>query len=190
MNELQKCRWRKKVMKARYMAICLLGFDRIKYLKKHHIFAKLGDNVLFQPTRLPNEPKLIKIHNNVKIASDVIFCTHDVINAIISEIEGGTSYQTHGGCIEIHDNVFVGGRSIILENVSIGPNAVIGAGSVVTRDVPENTVVAGNPARVIGSFTKLQEKRRALEAGTSGWDPDFRDTELWALFYADRQREK
>ncbi len=38
----------------------------MKYLKQHNVFAELGDNVLYQPIKLPNEPKLIKIHNNVK----------------------------------------------------------------------------------------------------------------------------
>ena len=187
MDELQKCLWTKKIMKMKYMLICVLGFNRIKYLKKKHIFAELGDDVLFQPMRLPNEPKLIKIHNNVKIASDVAFYTHDVINTVLSKMEKGSVYPTHGGCIEIHDNVFVGGRTIIVGNVSIGPNAVVGAGSVVTRDVPKDTIVAGNPARVIGSFTKLHEKRRALEEGTSGWNPDLRDKELWEAFYAGRR---
>ena len=51
--------------------------------------------------------------------------------------------------IEIENNVWIGGAAIILPGVRIGQNAVVGAGSVVTRDVPENTVVAGNPARVI-----------------------------------------
>jgi maltose O-acetyltransferase len=51
--------------------------------------------------------------------------------------------------ISIEDNVWIGGAAILLPGVSIGRNAVVGAGSVVTRDVPPNTVVAGNPARVI-----------------------------------------
>lgn len=101
------------------------------------------------------------------------------------QLQGGT-YQTHGSCIEIHDNVFIGGQSIIVGNVSIGPNAIIGAGSVVTKDVPEDAVVAGNPAKIIGSFTSLNEKRRILEEGTSGWNPELRDKELWGQFYSDR----
>ena len=51
--------------------------------------------------------------------------------------------------ITIEDNVWIGGSAILLPGVSIGLNAVVGAGAVVTRDVPANTVVAGNPARII-----------------------------------------
>ena len=50
--------------------------------------------------------------------------------------------------IVIEDNVWIGGRAVVLPNVTIGRNAVVGAGAVVTRDVPSNTVVVGNPATV------------------------------------------
>jgi len=51
--------------------------------------------------------------------------------------------------IVIEDNVWIGGGAILLPGMSVGRNAVVGAGAVVTRNVPANTVVAGNPARVI-----------------------------------------
>lgn len=56
--------------------------------------------------------------------------------------------------IKIGDNVWIGGNCVILPGVVIGNNAIIGAGSVVTKDVPENAVVAGNPARVLRYLTK------------------------------------
>lgn len=54
-----------------------------------------------------------------------------------------------GAPIVIHDNVWLGGGAIVLAGVTIGENSVIGAGAVVTRDVPANVVAVGNPARVI-----------------------------------------
>lgn len=51
--------------------------------------------------------------------------------------------------VSIGDNVWLGSRVTVLKGVSIGRNSVVAAGSVVTRDVPENTIVAGNPAKVI-----------------------------------------
>jgi acetyltransferase-like isoleucine patch superfamily enzyme len=63
--------------------------------------------------------------------------------------EGGT---TRSAPVEIEDHVFIGTRSIILKGVRIGRKSVIGAGSVVSRDVPPFSLAAGNPARVIRSL--------------------------------------
>ena len=49
----------------------------------------------------------------------------------------------------IEDNVFIGARSIIMKGVHIGNGSVVGAGSVVTKDVPANVIVAGNPAKIV-----------------------------------------
>lgn len=189
MSDLNRYLLNKKLMKIKYLMVCIFarGGGRIAYLKKHDVFAEIGENVLYQPLKLPNEPKLIKIHNNVRIAADVTFYTHDVINSMFSNIDA-QSYQTHGSCIEIHDNVFIGGHSVIVGNVSIGPNAIIGAGSVVTKDVKAGTIVAGNPAVVVGSFERLHEKRMLLEAGTHGLDPNLRSEELWKDFYSNKDK--
>lgn len=128
----------------------------------------MGENILFQPIKLPNEPKLIKIHNNVKIAADVTFYTHDIINSVFSGIDK-EHYQTHGECIEIFDNVFVGGHSIIIGGVTIGPNSIVAAGSVITKDVPSGVIVGGNPARIIGKFDELYAKRRFMKWEQADW---------------------
>lgn len=54
--------------------------------------------------------------------------------------------------VMVGDDVFIGARSIVLKGVKIGNGAVVGAGSVVTKDVPAMTIVAGNPAKVIGKI--------------------------------------
>lgn len=59
------------------------------------------------------------------------------------------------------DNVFIGTNVTILNNVKIGPNAIVAAGAVVTKDVPQNTVVGGVPARKICSFDEYLSKREA-----------------------------
>ena len=64
--------------------------------------------------------------------------------------------------IVIEDNVWIGGGAILLPGVRIGRNAVVGAGAVVHRSVPENTVVAGNPARVIREIKQQYAKQRGI----------------------------
>ena len=82
--------------------------------------------------------------------------------------------------MEIFDNVFIGGHSIIIGDVSIGPNAIVAAGSVVTKDVPEGTIVGGNPAKVIGNFEDLHEKRKQERGRVS----DIKSAdEIWEEFY-------
>ena len=53
------------------------------------------------------------------------------------------------GCVKIGKNVFIGAGAIILPNLTIGDNSIVGAGAVVTRDVPENVLVYGNPAKIV-----------------------------------------
>lgn len=59
----------------------------------------------------------------------------------------------YGDPIEIGENVWIGGRAVVTPGVTIGDDAVVGAGSVVTRDVPAGTLVGGNPARVLQELT-------------------------------------
>ncbi len=66
--------------------------------------------------------------------------------------------------VVIEDNVLVGANAVVIEGVRIGRNAVVAAGAVVTRDVPENTVVAGCPARIIKEKDARTTEKTALEA--------------------------
>lgn len=68
------------------------------------------------------------------------------------------------GKVIIGNKVFVGAEAIILPNVCIGNNVVIGAGSVVTKDIPDNSVVTGNPAKVIGTYDDYILKHSELLA--------------------------
>lgn len=87
----------------------------------------------------------VRIGNHVMIGPSVQIYTpaHDL--QAQARIQGWEVAKA----ITIEDNVWIGGGAILLPGVKIGQNAVVGAGAVVTRDVPANTIVAGNPARVI-----------------------------------------
>lgn len=88
-----------------------------KLLKK--IFADCGEKVSYFPKILPLYPKLIKFHNNIVIASNVNFITHDAIHVVLNNIPGLEGYTEAVGCIEIMDNVFIGANSTILYGTKI-----------------------------------------------------------------------
>ena len=140
---------------------------RTEYLKKKGIFAHLGDDCCYGTRQIPEEPYLVKIHNNVVIAADAKFITHDIINDMLARKLGaqpGEMFSEYTmGTIEIFDNVAIGSNVIIMPDVKIGPNAIVGTGSIVTKDVPEGAIVGGNPAKIIGSIDNLIEKRKLLK---------------------------
>ena len=176
------------MMKICYRLVCMLGFDHAKYLRKKSLFGLFGQNVLYQTHFLPNNPKRVKIHNNVKIAANVVFYEHDVINAVFECMEPSVKMHGHGTCIEICDNVFIGGSSIIIGNVCIGPNAIVAGGSVVIKDVPPGSIVGGNPARVIGNFYDLLKKRQLEDALKEDYDSNKIVDEDWARYYEKKKK--
>lgn len=100
---------------------------------------------------------LIEIGENVQITKGVTILTHGydwyVLKGVYGEILGSS------GKVKIGNNVFIGMDSTILKGVTIGDNTIIGAGSVVTRDIPENCVAVGNPAKPVMTLEEYYEKR-------------------------------
>ena len=155
---------RKEIRKAKIMMYLIQSpQNRTEWLKKNNVFYSMGSNCYYHTRDIPSEPYLLSIHNNVRVAANVRFITHDTISLVFDNMP--KYYNKNGrmkyyiGSIEIFDNVMIGANSTILYDVKIGPNAIVAAGSVVTKDVPEGTVVGGNPARVICSFEEFAEKR-------------------------------
>lgn len=121
----------------------------------------IGEDVRIMGTpRFGSEPYLICIGNHVTISSEVSFVTHDGATWIFRHRPEYRGLQRFGR-IDIEDNCFIGTRSILLPGIRIGPNSVVGAGSVVTKSVPPDTVVAGVPARVICRTEEFVERSAA-----------------------------
>lgn len=125
-------------------------------------------------TKFPSfgsEPYLITIGHNVAIAAGVIFVTHDGGTHVFRHLERYKKVIKYGR-ITIHDNCVIGLRVIILPGVTIGPNSVVAAGSVVSRNVPPGVLAAGNPAKPV--MTTHQYAEWALAATPDYDENDYR----------------
>jgi acetyltransferase-like isoleucine patch superfamily enzyme len=106
---------------------------------------KIGNHVDFAPGVFLEDfyPELITLGDNVDLGPNVIVVTHDSSGKCISSLD-----ITWTNAVVIENNVYIGAGAIILPGVRIGHHSIIGAGSVVTRDVPSECVAYGSPARV------------------------------------------
>jgi maltose O-acetyltransferase len=133
------------------------------------LFAKGGDTVWMQPPFFCDYGSNIELGERVffnfncvlldvcpiKIGNFTLFGPGVQILTPVHPLEAGLRRkQEYGKPIEIGSDVWVGGGALILPGVRIGSKTVIGAGSVVTRDVPERVFAAGNPCRVIREITE------------------------------------
>lgn len=123
----------------------------------HKLGIKIGKNSKIEKDVFidPSFPWLVSIGNNVTIAPRTFILAHD----------GSTKKQigySKIGRVIIEDNVFIGANCTILPNVKIGQNSIIGAGSVVTKDIPENVLAVGNPARVISTVDEYKNKNKLM----------------------------
>ena len=141
---------------------------RADYARRKHIYHHVGENVCIQPRSIPLYSELISFGDNVVVARNVDFCTHDVIHAVLNKLparNNGNDYhfKERIGCIQVCDNVFIGSNSVILYGVKIQPNVIIASGSVVVKDCESNSVYAGVPAKKIGTLGDYISKRVAKE---------------------------
>lgn len=112
-----------------------------------------------------SEPYLIAIGNHVTIASGVKFVTHDGGVWVVRDKHPKLDVIAK---VTIGNNVFIGMNSIIMPGVVIGDNCIIGAGSVVTKNVPDNKVFAGVPAKKIRDLNEYEEKVLRIGVNTKG----------------------
>ena len=131
----------------------------IPYLRKKGVLIGEGSWFAGIPTIDLTRPHLIEIGKNCVFSVDIAILTHGFDFCVLQKKYGDPLLGSSGKVV-IEDNVFVGARSTILKNVRIGKNTIIGAGSVVTHDIPSNSVAAGNPCKVIMTIDQYYEKRK------------------------------
>lgn len=109
---------------------------------------KIGSNCSIATRYFGSEPYLVTIGDHVQITNGVRLFTHGGGWVLRPDWPDFDSF----GKINIGNNVYIGNCVLILPGVTIGDNVVIGGGTVVTKSIPDNVIVAGNPAKIIKSF--------------------------------------
>ena len=144
-----------------YRRICLASPKLyVRYLRRMGVrigeYSPIRPSIKIDITR----PCLVEIGNHCVITGGVTLSTHGFDLAVLREKYG--EFLCSSGKIVLEDNVFIGTNAIILKGVTIGKDSIIGAGSVVTRDIPPGSVAAGNPCRVIMTVEQYYQKRKAV----------------------------
>lgn len=139
----------------------------------------LGEDCFIDSHALLEDRAYLRLGRNVRLSNCSIFGHDGAVNMINRAF--GLRLDSVGK-VDIRDNVFIGFGAIILPGVTIGPNAIVSAGSVVRSDVAEGDVVAGVPAKRVGrldiSVAMLQAKNREfpwrhlIEQRASDYDAD------------------
>lgn len=112
---------------------------------------KIGKGTFIGETVYIDNSDFIEIGDDVVITMGCVILTHD---ASLQRLKLNVKRKP----VKIGNNVFIGIRSIILPGITIGDNVIIGAGSVITKDIPDNVVVAGNPAKFIRTMEEHKAK--------------------------------
>lgn len=134
-----------------------IDYSSLDYLRSKGV--KIGENVDIINSRIEScHSFLVTIGNNVTITNATILA-HD---ASTKKFIGYSKV----GRVDIGDDVFIGYGAIVLPNTKIGNKVIVGAGTVVAKDVPDNVVIVGNPFRVICTFDEyIERNKKRMEEG-------------------------
>ncbi len=147
-----------------YLKFCRPENDEYaEFLRQRGRLNSIGQNCRINLGVNITNPEYVRLGNNVTL-SDCTLLGHDGVIGVLN-VAYGVKLDSVGK-IDIKDNVFIGHGAIILPGVSIGPNAVVAAGAVVTKDVQTGDIVGGVPAKPISKVDdlvrRLQEETDSL----------------------------
>lgn len=135
----------------------LMSVSPLKFAKR--IGVNLGDNChIYGKVAWGSEPWIITLGNDVHITDGVKFITHDGGTLLYRDLVPDLEITKP---IKLGNKVYVGNNVIFLPGVTVGNNVIIGAGAVVSRDIPDNSVAVGVPAKVIKTADEYLEKLKA-----------------------------
>jgi acetyltransferase-like isoleucine patch superfamily enzyme len=132
---------------------------KIALLRKSGV--KIGDRCRIYTDNFGTEPYLVRIGSHCTITSGVRFITHDGSCWVLrDELPNLQDF----GPIVVEDNCFIGVDAVVLPGIRIGPNSIVGAGSIVTKDVAPDTVVGGVPARVLMTLDEYRRRKSVADS--------------------------
>jgi len=149
--------------KAVFLRFIVWRGNKVDYLRHLGVRIGRGCDILTSIKNFGTEPWLIELGDRVTVTSGVVFLTHDGANRVFrDQLSNSSIWGNLFGRIQIMDNCFIGVNAIIMPGVKIGPNCIVGAGSVVLKDVPPNSVVAGVPAKIISTLDDYIERYKNM----------------------------
>ncbi|MAP27333.1 MAG: transferase [Alteromonadaceae bacterium] len=155
-NIVKKIAFKTGRFKKLYLRLCNpSGYEFASFERKWGNYHAIGEDCAIWPYTNVTNPEYTRLGNNVMLTNCTVL-GHDGSIAVLNKAYNKKLDRV--GKVDFRDNVFVGHGAIILPNVTIGPNAIVAAGAVVSKNVPEGTIVAGIPARVIGRVDDLVDK--------------------------------
>ncbi len=142
-----------------YKRVCKPGgYAWAKYIKLHGGLYAMGEGCSIQTNVEFTDPAYTRLGGNVHLTGCTIFGHDGSVNMVKQAFNIGIDSV---GKVDILDNVFIGHQAIVMPGITIGPNAIVAAGSLVNKDVPEGKIVGGVPAKVIGTMDEFASKRVA-----------------------------
>lgn len=149
--------------KLRFFSLILRKFNAVRWAR--NLGVSVGSCTTISSTvSFPSEPYLVSIGSNCQLTDGVSIYTHGGGQPVRRYIEDFDCF----GKVSIGNWCYIGAHSIILPGVSIGDGCIVAAGSVITKSVPCNSVVAGNPAKVICSVDDYLKRNQKFNTHTKG----------------------
>jgi acetyltransferase-like isoleucine patch superfamily enzyme len=159
------------------------GAQNAEYVRRWGGLHSVGENCSINLAASFTDPAYVRIGRNC-VLSDCTLIGHDAVIHMLANIYRKRIDAV--GKIDILDNCFIGHASVILPNVTIGPNSVVAAGAVVTKDVPPGMVVGGVPAKALCTVDELMKK---FETRSNKYPWDYLIQQRVGSFDADMEPE-
>ncbi|MEC4114935.1 acyltransferase [Myroides pelagicus] len=146
----------------------------LKFYRKHfwsceryarHIGVEIGEGCLISTKNFSSEAYLIKIGKGCRIAKGVSFFTHGGLWSQRKKLDENLDFF---GKVNIGNYTYIGEDAKIMPGVTIGNDVIIGAGSVITKSVPDGKICAGNPGRIVGETNSFVERIRKYNINSKG----------------------